>query len=76
MTRYERLKQEARDSAIHRGHDMTNFRDTGTGIDAFAHCRRCDATAVVHAEPFVNEIEIHGVALAVNCGIKGGNHAA
>lgn len=69
MTRYERLRREAKATAERRGHDMENFdrahwRIPGNGS---SECKRCGAYVRINCNPMPNEIDIGGDAVAVNC---------
>ncbi|KKM71239.1 hypothetical protein LCGC14_1432690 [marine sediment metagenome] len=67
MTRIQRLKAEARESATWRGHDMIRF----TVLSEYrveAVCRDCGAYVQVDANPAANGIDIGGTAVAINCG--------
>lgn len=56
-TERDKLKREARDSAISRGHTMSHFENLPSGT-AIANCRKCDTIAVVRVRPMPNEIDI------------------
>jgi len=66
MKRLEKLKREAKESAVFRGHKMNRFRQ----IDHFAYvsqCNICGKSVYVNLAPMPNEIDIHGEAIALSC---------
>ena len=64
-TRERRLKKEARDSTIWRGHLPGRWEETcGSFI---SRCRRCGKHAVVDLDPAPNGIDICGQAVALGC---------
>lgn len=69
MTKATRLKQEAKESAIFRGHNMTKFRHyLINGREHYeSTCKTCERYVVVCLEPTPNEIDIGGTAVALSC---------
>jgi hypothetical protein len=67
----DRLKKEAGDAAMFRGHWMDDWRNIDDAT-AFCSCARCGKTVSVNSNPMPNEIDIHGEAVALHCpGIDG-----
>jgi hypothetical protein len=67
MTKLERLKRGARESAQWRGHDMSRYENYAYGKGAYASCRNCGKGIFVDTDPIPNCAEITGSAVAVNC---------
>lgn len=75
MTKYERLKKEAKQSAEgFRGHKLGNFqihkfmRSGGHNrVRSQAICKVCGKFVTIVTHPLPNEIEIGGNALAFGC---------
>jgi len=70
MTKFKRLKSEARETATLRGHDLYPFKTAlalAKGWIAIAHCKKCDFIAVVNTHPAPNGVEISGGCVAVTC---------
>lgn len=72
MTRFERLKREARETATARGHELGRFLPMGEGQRkghraAFARCGACGMGVTVETKPPPNGIEIGGEAVALTC---------
>ena len=63
VSNVRKLRQEAREGAIRRGHDMTRF-STREVPGGEATCRKCGRTA--HVVPGYS-YEVFGDAVAVNC---------
>lgn len=66
------LRQEARLTAVRRGHELGRFSAlAGTNntwnIHSTAKCSRCYATVSVYPNPAPNGIDIAGLAVAANC---------
>jgi hypothetical protein len=61
-----KLKREAREAAINRGHVMSRFETFPSGT-AIASCKKCGYIAAVRVRPAANEIDIAGSAVALNC---------
>jgi hypothetical protein len=83
MTKMERLKQQAREAAKLKGHNLGRFKEsvlTGTSPQserpgAVAVCRVCWAMAVVDSAPGPNEPEILGEGVELQClGIEREGH--
>lgn len=66
MNTFTKLKQQARESATWRGHDMKRFtvRDAR---GATSECKVCGMGVQVLVCPQANEIAIGGRAVALNC---------
>ena len=74
MRKIDRLKKEAKESALFREHKMSSFYYCGkeNGREHWiAECVLCDDYIVVCNKPKPNEIEIEGPAVALYCGRKG-----
>jgi len=67
MTTLRTLKNEARESANFRGHELGRFSTYHDGHSATAKCRNCSAYVTVNSKPAPNEIDIAGDAIAGNC---------
>jgi hypothetical protein len=67
MLKETKLKTEARQSAVHHGHNLTRFRRTIDGNTHEATCRICKAYVIVRLRPKPNEIDVSGPAVAVSC---------
>jgi len=62
----ERLRVEASERAIWRGHDLYWYNmDLNR---AHGQCRNCEAWVTVNTEPLPNGINIGGPAVAIDCG--------
>lgn len=69
MTREERLKKDAMEGVMWRGHRMCIRWYKGDTRRIFTrYCVRCKAYVQVNLDPQPNEIEIGGTAVALNCG--------
>ena len=67
-SKLRRLKKEAKEAAIFRGHDMTKFVSANHGQEHIATCKKCKRyVIVIENNQQVNGTEIHGEAVAVNC---------
>lgn len=66
MSRARRLKEQAKESCLFRGHQMTHFRQTMPGV-FLAKCRQCDKWVQVELNPAPNSIDIGGPAVALGC---------
>jgi hypothetical protein len=67
-TRDNRLKREARSSALWRGHDMSRFHATARGARIYdSRCLDCGMESRVVVWPMPNETEISGRAVSLNC---------
>jgi hypothetical protein len=70
MTRYERLRVEAKAAALHRGHNLTSFTpypsDHSSGRAGRAACRTCRAWVVIDTRPFA-ATDVGGPAVARGC---------
>lgn len=64
----KRLKQEARQSAEYRGHNLGTFKQTGNAY--YARCKNCDCEVWVTPHPAPNEIDVMGDAVALDCPAK------
>jgi hypothetical protein len=68
MAKEKRLKKEAMDSAMWRGH---SFRGAWLAHDCgylfSRECRVCGAWVQVNLKPVANDIDIGGTAVAINC---------
>lgn len=67
MTLLNKLKQDARQSASFRGHNLMNFETTEKGNRARSHCVFCKKEVHVIVRPQANEIAIGGEAVALGC---------
>ena len=75
MTKMERLRRQARETAKLKGHTLGRFKEAAISgksshnrrPGAVAACRICGAMAVVDAAPGPDEPEILGEALEVQC---------
>jgi hypothetical protein len=67
MSTLRRLKDEARNTATWRGHDMARFRALTPGRSAESRCKKCHRTVHVDTKPAPNGIDIGGEAVALNC---------
>ena len=76
MTRMERLKQEARETATRLGHDLGRFRPSVITTEApgpsqrpaaLAACARCGAVVVVDPMPVAGEEAITGEGVRRAC---------
>jgi len=70
MRKIERLRREALESCIYRGHKMRPFsRQYRHWWDS--ECKDCGMAASINDEPAPNDIDIGGEAVALNCpGVK------
>jgi hypothetical protein len=67
-TRVGRLKHEALEACLWRGHQMSRFEwDMGSPSHYDAVCRLCGALVTVDTAPMPNETEISGEAVALDC---------
>lgn len=71
MTKLRRLINDAKSTAKLRGHSLSRFEIKINGHKAYAECKDCGAGACVIPKPFINECEITGEAVAINCKRKG-----
>lgn len=68
MRKIERLKREAKKSAVQRGHVMQQFTDTIQDSLSYSACSKCKSEAWVNADlSSNNEREIYGDAVAFEC---------
>jgi hypothetical protein len=67
MTKIDRLKKEARESAMQRDHTMTQFERVESAVLYYSECKKCYAGVWVEPNPPPNGIEIAGPAVALNC---------
>jgi hypothetical protein len=68
MTKERRLKKEAIESCLFRGHEMLRWHKGKNDDDYFVtNCCKCGMIAEVILKPLPNEIEIGGEAVALNC---------
>lgn len=65
MTRFQKLRKEAREVAAWRGHELNHFVVDQYG--AIATCRNCSADVAITLRPMPNEIDIGGSAVAIGC---------
>ena len=66
MTKLDKLKKEARQSATRRGHKLCPFNELSEGT-VYAFCETCGKEVFVKEHPFPNEVDIDGEAVALNC---------
>lgn len=66
MRKIDRLKWEAREAALFRGHSLGFFESLGEN-KAVASCQDCGMEVYVDSRPMPNGIDIHGDAVADNC---------
>jgi len=67
-TRDNRLKREARNSALCRRHVMTHFHATARGARIYdSFCLHCGMESRVVVWPMPNETTISGRAVSLNC---------
>lgn len=66
MSKTRRLKEQAKESCVLRGHQMRPFRQTMPGV-FLAECRQCDKWVQVKLNPAPNSIDIGGPAVALGC---------
>lgn len=69
MTRFDKLKREARQAATYRGHRLSPFRTlkaAGVRKVGRAACP-CGMDVQVETHPAPNSIDIGGEAVALNC---------
>jgi hypothetical protein len=66
MTKLNRLKREALEACVFRGHDMGRFNNW-CKTAAVSYCKICDKQVVVNTHPMANEIDIGGAAVALSC---------
>lgn len=69
MRKIERLRLRALEACRRRGHTMGRFRthDFWTK-QRYARCRICDKQVVINGYPALNETDISGWAIALECG--------
>lgn len=68
MRKIERLKREAIKSCEGRMHVMNRFhRGEYNRSAAHSYCVNCDATVMVNARTGINDIDISGTAVAIEC---------
>ena len=60
------LMQEARETALYRGHNVKNWLVLGNDCYAL-ECADCKKTVMIKEHPLPNEIKVGGEAVAVNC---------
>jgi len=65
-TKIQRLKPEAKESLIFRGHNMSRWETLDKGY-CRSVCLDCGAACVVNDHPLPNGIDIGGNALAEHC---------
>jgi hypothetical protein len=66
MTKLDRLKKEAKEACVSRGHVMYRFQNL-TPDNAISTCKNCGDEVQVLSRPQANEIDIAGEAVAINC---------
>lgn len=78
MRRVDRLKAEAREAAtVYRGHRMKRFRraiDTEYHIIWRSECKICGREVDVNTNPYPNQTDISGEAVALGCWRTRGLH--
>ena len=67
-TKLARLKKDALESAMFRGHSMYPFVTIVPNVVARSHCQNCGKDVQVDTEPDANGIDIGGTAVALSCG--------
>jgi len=67
MRKIERLKKEALEACMFRGHPMGRWKRTEYWRNLICVCETCGAQVVVDANPPANSIDICGDAVALNC---------
>jgi hypothetical protein len=60
------LMQEARETALYRGHNVKNWLVLGNDCYSL-ECKDCKMTCMVKENPLPNEIDLGGEILALNC---------
>ena len=60
------LMQEARETALYRGHNVKNWLVLGNDCYSL-ECSDCKMTCMVKEKPQPNEMKASGEALAMNC---------
>lgn len=71
--KYDTLSRQARAAARARGHRMARFalvRTSATHPVWSTQCMDCHAFMQVNTNPYPNEIDIGGSAVAINCNHK------
>ena len=66
MRTIDRLRLEARAAATWRGHEMSHFKTLSPALKR-SHCVKCGKEVDVTSSPAINEIDIGGPAVAINC---------
>ena len=66
-TKLKNLKRSAKKSCNFRFHKMNNFYQLLNSNIYRANCKCCDMSVAVILDPFPNECEISGDAVACNC---------
>ena len=66
MRKIERLMKMAKEAASFRQHKLSKFTH-GSENRASAECVHCGAWVIVNSKPAPNDIDIGGLAVAVNC---------
>lgn len=75
MTKLRRLKIDAIESSLFRGHNMSRFELTSKSKgfeihgrnEVWSYCKDCGARVYVNTRPLPNDIEISGTAVAIGC---------
>lgn len=69
MTKYESLKNQAKELASNRMHKLGRFtfRLSPNRMVGCAECTVCKAHVTINTNPLPNDIDIGGTAIAVNC---------
>ena len=70
MTKLAKLKASARQSAVSRGHPLSNFKKVGPHTYG-AGCPKCGVWVQIDTDPPPNGIDISGPAVARNCPVFG-----
>ena len=60
------LMQEARETALYRGHNVKNWDVLGEDCYSL-ECKDCKMTVMVKENPLPNEINVGGEAIALSC---------
>lgn len=74
----KRLKKEALEACVFRGHDMKRYHSWVSGIlregnyviGYSSSCKTCGKFVYINLEAGPSDIDIHGEAVALNCSIR------